>query len=341
MFLLEHNDDLRLRFNPSLSKHEIKRIKYFLDNNESANFITVVPLRPRPFPDETLSSWLMRLAAANGLSINDFSKLALNMSNSSMFGVLDCIEKPNVLDLLAKVSCIPTEFLRVHTFYDTIWEIPGVVAVEKGLVYGEFSFGSKLSHPRGVRRNGAFRACLECWKEDNSPYIRMAWRQSFTTVCPKHKIVLSAGCKKCGIRFNSSFAGAFSNTKFAWANFAVCGSCGFDLREQSLDSFDDWTFSSIRDRECYREWAEKADPADHVEVQERYTSCIFRGFFSIDDACWFEENHPPLAAAWDYRANSDLYPYVQTASRPNWDFYERQVDKWVQAELARFLLIAA
>ncbi|OFA05659.1 TniQ family protein [Duganella sp. HH101] len=320
-----------------LIKSERKRIEYLQNYPLGGQPFSSLPVRPRPFVDETISSWLVRLIVANGLTPAAFATEVLNLPTLRVLGIIDSVEKPGVIGTLEGLTGISAADLRECSFYDVSWDIPGIVSQDGSLLFGEMRFHPIQNHDPGLRVSGAFRACRECWREDSVPYIRKSWRQSFTTVCPKHKLVLSPCCKQCGKRFNASFATILSRTKYFMESLCICRNCGADVRHQSLYSVEDYVSPNPEwTTERLREAIDHADLDNHVVLEALFERCFLQGWFSLDDATKLSEIIGSRFAAWDIRLHTNLYPDIETAYL-RWppDWYENQVSKWMQREFRK------
>lgn len=319
-----------------LGKRELSRVQYFRATPFPGKSPTPLPVRWRPFDDELLSSWLVRLAIGNGLTCRSMAKQALGLPNLGLLGIVDAYEKAGLLDLLVALSGISKLMLRNLTFYDVEWRAPGAIASADTIVYGEMVLRRAMLGAVGLRAHGAYRACIQCWQGDSSPYIRKVWRQYFTTVCPKHKIPLSPHCNRCGTSFNGSFAPYLSRTKYFQSELSVCRWCGFDVRNQATYSAAEWSFPKHIDPDAFRVFVDDADPIRYAEIEEIFSRSYEQGWFSIESARKLESLRIPHTAPWDLKFDGQ-YPELnkEWLGKGFQDFYERRISAWIQREIER------
>lgn len=66
------------------------------------------------------------------------------------------------------------------------------------------------------------RYCPACFREDDTPYLRLYWRLVFGIVCFKHKLLLEQSCKTCGAQLKP----VLGNPHF---DIGICAKCGRPL----------------------------------------------------------------------------------------------------------------
>lgn len=72
-----------------------------------------LPARPRPFVGETICSWIIRLASANGLSLGVFANVVLGFRSAEKLGIIDAVERPGVIATLESFTGISADASRV------------------------------------------------------------------------------------------------------------------------------------------------------------------------------------------------------------------------------------
>lgn len=167
-------------------------------------------VRVKFFEDELLSSFLFRLADANGVSIlnllNSFSNNKLHFIQKSDLYLID-FSPTHILDLekLAKLSNVGIEHMIRGSF---------IRVLEK---FFEEDY-SKHRNMTDVIRKYLFY-CPKCLNEKN--YYRMSWKLDSILVCQKHRTSLLNGCSNC-------------TKPITYTNITKIGSCphcGFKLSE--------------------------------------------------------------------------------------------------------------
>jgi len=168
-------------------------------------YFDTLPLRPPPQPLESFTSYLTRLAEANGkrqysqvkpffdeyLSISRFADYPLRS-----FGLLPAI-----------TLCSEAELLRT-TFYHV------------GMKFGTVSDARWLPRFLAGVIGSSLRYCPLCLQE--ALYYSLPWRFHLLTGCPKHACRLLEHCGHCGC------PGSIFPIPF---RIGICPTCGGDLRE--------------------------------------------------------------------------------------------------------------
>jgi TniQ len=184
------------------------------------------PARPRPLPDELLTSWWFRLARANGIKLQPFSRLVLNTERTTTWNVdLDKSVKDETLKVLARNTGIPLARVR---------QMP--LGALKGRLFRKFNVEGvnrwilQVGVFHAARLRPGMQCCPTCLREDEIPYYRRIWRLSFVTICPVHWIPLIDRCPKCQapIVFHRR---EFGQSSLVSAHpMTLCQACDHDLR---------------------------------------------------------------------------------------------------------------
>jgi hypothetical protein len=178
----------------------------------------VWPLHLKPYDDELLSSWVVRLSRAYGM---EASRFGASIWRHAVFWNRD-IDKgiyPDVIEVLIDKTATPL----ARVFNTTLWGYRGFPAWQldgNGVSPWLLSIGL-----RGGRRHRPWlQYCPYCLHDDPDPYFRRRWRLTFVTVCPPHRCRLLDRCAACGAPCNiyqgSSDANAITH----------CYRCQFDAR---------------------------------------------------------------------------------------------------------------
>lgn len=151
--------------------------------------IVLLPVRPRPFPQELLSSWLFRLAQANSQKLHSLTRLVLG-DRQVWNRDIDRLADEAVLLALAGVTGAEVEVLRRST-----------LGALTGRVYTDFhAHGvNRWILPLGMyhrtRRLRGLMYCPACLAE--RPAFLVPWRLSLSVVCARHGTVLQDVCPNC------------------------------------------------------------------------------------------------------------------------------------------------
>lgn len=153
---------------------------------------TLWPIHLKPKHDELLSSWIIRLAHANGYKIETLCCLLFGYGSTIWNRDIDRAASKNIYTTLSTCTGATFEQIQNATF-----------------VSYEGSLFSHVNHhgmtrwvlPLGIyhrtRKRPALMYCPRCLAEDNSPYFRKHWRLAFVTTCTYHQCLLLDCCPKC------------------------------------------------------------------------------------------------------------------------------------------------
>lgn len=186
------------------------------------------PAHPKPLPDELLSSWLVRIARANGLKLQTFCVQVFGKERQLWNRDIDRLAPAWLLRSMSEHTGTPlqhvanTTLLRYQgTLYDR-WRSTGQL---------RWILCAGMYHRK--RRAFGTLYCPRCLAEDAEPYFRTRWRVAVLCHCAQHGLELLDRCPQCEepIAFHrqelgkpqSVDAGPMSN----------CHACGADLRDAS------------------------------------------------------------------------------------------------------------
>ena len=172
------------------------------------HYFETLPLRPQPRPLESLTSYLIRLAEANGIrSTSAFSTLFSEDPNT-MRQLVDLIDFPLLsFEAMPKVIGCSRPRLLALTFYHLARKFGRSIAA---LRQDHFLLGATAAH---------LRYCPHCLQE--SAHFSLTWRFHTLPGCARHACRFLERCGYCGEQlplFGSPLKMAF------------CPACGRDLR---------------------------------------------------------------------------------------------------------------
>jgi hypothetical protein len=190
----------------------------------------VWPAHPKPLPDELLSSWIVRVAAANAIKLQTLSWMQFGNERSPWNRDID----RNVPRWLIKA-------LSQHTGTN-YWEVfHTTLATYRTRLYPHRQAVGQLRWILPIRSYGMRRRafglqfCPECLATDAIPYFRKQWRVALFTYCPVHKVMLHDSCPGCGepvVIFRGDFGRELVDAK----PMHVCHLCGLDFRMSTMAS---------------------------------------------------------------------------------------------------------
>ena len=188
-----------------------------------------LPRRPLPYPDELLTSWLMRLAVANGQRL-PLMAAHLFDDRSVWSHDPDRVFSAAHRARLIQATGVPGE--TVDRMLLSRFE--GRLATRLvGSASPWLLVLSKVGY-EGKRYSQLY--CPACLADDAHPHLSLFWRLAFMTVCPQHGTLLRDACPHCG----AIFAPALNDLGVGrdWRRqrrvpFAWCHACGRDLRVET------------------------------------------------------------------------------------------------------------
>lgn len=193
------------------------------------------PAHPHPYSNELLSSWLVRIAHANGLKVQTFC--VQEFGNAHQIWNRD-------IDRLAPVWLIETISRKTGTPLKRAWST--TLLCYEGKLYDNYHPAGQLRwilplHIYHRKRKGfGLQFCPVCLAEDVDPYYRRSWRVALYTFCPKHDVMLLDRCPCCG---NSVIFHRLELGRPKLINplsFTNCWSCGYDLRSSPSEPVEKW-----------------------------------------------------------------------------------------------------
>ena len=149
------------------------------------------PVRPKPLPDEILSSWLMRLAMAHGVKLHTLST-ATWPQKAVWNRDIDKSADEEVVRVLAG---------KTATSLERAWST--VLSAYEGRLFESYNYYGPTPWllPVGVyhrvRQRYGQQFCPRCLAEDEEPYYRRRWRLAFMVCCEHHRVTLCDRCPRC------------------------------------------------------------------------------------------------------------------------------------------------
>lgn len=173
------------------------------------------PVHPPPLPDETLSSWLTRIARANASSLASWI-VRFSEYPSKTIGALDTAGDTPFHKQIAAGTGI----------------VGGVLAVDAMTFRGVMDplhrhcFDRWMLSVKPLATKAPHGFCAVCLASDPTPYLRRAWRMEWLRWCPVHAVRMEWGCRACGAKL--------APWRQKWDRpFLSCWSCGRDIARSS------------------------------------------------------------------------------------------------------------
>lgn len=202
-------------------KWKLPRVVYKIRERKYAE--AAFPIKIRPYDDELLSSWLIRLALEHRTMPTTFTNLYLPETKNKLWASdLDLQADTPFLDVLSYKSALPMDVLRgmaLRSYETTLFE-------QLHSRNGGTPFILPLRMRGRYPTAKGLRFCPYCLREDEQPYFRKKWRLSFSTACLVHKRFLVDACGRCG-------APVSCYKRCRGGQLTLCNRCGYDLRRCS------------------------------------------------------------------------------------------------------------
>lgn len=200
----------------------------------------MLPLHPQPRPDEILSSWMVRLAFANGFPLHTFYANLLGYKQPIWNRDTDRHPAPALFEILHRHTGQSLQTLRVLSLaaYDGVLfeSLPMVGNAPWILPVGVF---------HRTRRRGGMQFCPICLQLDVVPYYRRCWRLALYAMCEHHHCVMQEFCPSCHFPIAYHRHGVGRDKDIPEHGLRLCHHCGFDLR---------WTCPVYLDWPDIRSW---------------------------------------------------------------------------------------
>ncbi|NLR75306.1 TniQ family protein [Leeia aquatica] len=184
------------------------------------------PVRYKPYPDELLTSWLIRLAWGHGLKAQTFCNRVFGGRHQVWNRDSDRLAPVWLINALVEQTGTPRQIVYGTT-----------LRAYEGILYPHFRPSGTLPWVQTLmvyhrsRRGYGVQFCPVCLAEDECPYFRRAWRVSFNTMCMRHGVMLHDRCPACGMPVVYHRMEMGRGSVFEVGSMADCHACGFSLVE--------------------------------------------------------------------------------------------------------------
>lgn len=173
------------------------------------------PIHLKPIDGEILSSWLSRIANAQGLTLNQFLKMCLPSPVGVGFDI-DAITEPTFFEAIsAGTGLAHRELLRLSFLPDQ-----GRIYSGNDLLHAPWIIPLRLKSPT----QPGLPFCPGCLTRNSISYYRKHWRYGFFSVCPEHGL-LETHCSRCGHPFSYQGADRAKRIAIATEISSSCHAC--------------------------------------------------------------------------------------------------------------------
>jgi len=186
-----------------------------------------IAIEPKPYPNETFSSWLIRTAFANGTDPKSFA-LAIFKQNSTWYRDFDRFIPEDLKDKLSKVASLSKNEITSLTLEPLI---DSLALYPKDNPYRKWHFVLPIGLKGFIKTSGAY-FCPLCLQDKTTAYSKKEWKLAWNVACPIHKNLLLLRCQKCNTVFSPH------KLSYLRPQIYLCSTCGFDLRESKTEYVD-------------------------------------------------------------------------------------------------------
>lgn len=180
-----------------------------------------------PYKNETLTSWIIRNAIANGSEPRSFA-IAVFKKDSTWYRDIDRYLPHEKVVQLSRLCSLSQQEIRALTLESLIQRLSHKSFEDNP--YSKWQFITPIGLKGSIRTNG-FYFCPKCLAEDNI-YLKKQWKLAWVIACPKHKNLLVLTCEQCGQVFSPH------KVTYEKPHLYICTNCGFDLRTSLVEDVD-------------------------------------------------------------------------------------------------------
>ncbi|MCO1334537.1 TniQ family protein [Microbulbifer sp. OS29] len=178
------------------------------------------PIRVPMQIQETISSWLVRLAIGQGCDPLTLTGTIWADWRAWTFDLDRGIPKERI-DILLELSDIRKSALKQSALACEISIISSLPLLKHGIWPWLLGIGI-----RNRRYRGGLQYCPLCFSSDTQPYFRRQWRFAWATNCEKHNVLLLDRCMQCASPVEPHRLSVLHVKQLSF-----CATCGIDLRK--------------------------------------------------------------------------------------------------------------
>ncbi|UFS63802.1 TniQ family protein [Sulfurimonas sp. HSL-3221] len=178
-------------------------------------------MRPKPWEDEILSSWLIRCSIMNGSDPTSFADAIWPKSRMWTKDMDRFLPEDKVYALSEATSLSPGEIVGMT--------LAGVIEKVTHLSRMKPTIAWPWVIPTGSRsrkRVNGLHFCPKCLGL-STVYFKKQWRLSWNVACPHHSILLHIHCPACHSVFSPQLV------QYDDGDVSKCHMCGYDLKSTS------------------------------------------------------------------------------------------------------------
>lgn len=185
----------------------------------------LLPVHPKPLPDELLTSWIVRIAEANAVKLHTLTRYLFGDHKRSPWMRDVARSGPDwLIDKISEATGTPRVITKGTTFesyFGRVFPAKQVSGQLRWLLPAKIRSSNRLGY--------SIQYCPVCLTEDRHQYFRRRWRIGFYTFCPVHGVMLLDSCPKCNspvVVHRRDFTVDVSQA----GRISQCHVCGVDMR---------------------------------------------------------------------------------------------------------------
>lgn len=224
----------------------------------------LLPVHLNPKEDELLSSWLVRLSLAHGLTPREFGNMIRPGYSTHLWNLrdIDLLHNVEILTSLSERCGVPLTRVRETTLSEFEGNLRTKLLTSRKPSYWIMDYDIRPTIPIAPRGQ---QACPRCLNEDIEPYMRRVWRLPFVVACPDHESLLIDRCPDCAsaIHIHRNAQKLEADTDI----LTVCYKCKLDLRDATTQPLAE---------------------AEAVVFQQQLVAAVRHGYLQMEDS----DRHP-------------------------------------------------
>lgn len=188
--------------------------------------------RRRPLPvvramlnGESLSSWIVRIADAHGMSTQQLGAWLMGRGRQVFAEDVDRGCWAELVEAMSRATGQAVDVL-----------MKGTLRTFEGVIWGEMPQQGPTRWvlpiiKRGTQRSGyGVQYCADCLATDEIPHLRLAWRLAFVVACPDHGCLLRDRCDHCQAPVAAHRWRTGVLREYGSSGIVQCHECGTDRR---------------------------------------------------------------------------------------------------------------
>lgn len=190
------------------------------------DFRSRLPAHTSIQPDESFSSWVVRVAERHGMSVQFLNHWLMGRGRQLFAEDADRGAWQDFHHRIAMVTGLQPDDIRESTlrrYEGILW---GILPL-----HGHARWVIPLGKHGTARHGFGLQYCAKCLRDDETPYLRLRWRLAFSVCCPIHGELLSDRCPCCKQAVAPHRWGCGRIAPADTSGITHCECCGSDRRQ--------------------------------------------------------------------------------------------------------------